>query len=46
MLFGELVQYKGHVYSVTNTYDDGTIDLGYILNVKASEVKPVDFYLA
>ncbi len=41
MLFGELVRYQGIVHKVTSTYDDGTVDLDYELNVKRSEVKLV-----
>lgn len=41
MLFGELVRYQGIVQKVTSTYDDGTIDLDYNLNVKRSEVELV-----
>ena len=39
MLFGEIVKYQGIVHKVTSTYDDGTIDLDYNLNVKRSEVE-------
>lgn len=39
MLFGELVRYQGIVHKVTSTYDDGTVDLDYNLNVKRSEVE-------
>ena len=39
MLFGELVKYQGNTYEVTSTYDDGTVDLDYNLNVKRSEVE-------
>ena len=41
MLFGELVKYQGIVYKVTSTYDDGTVDLDYEVNVKRNEVKLV-----
>ena len=41
MLFGELVKYQGTVHKVTSTYDDGTVDLDYNLNVKQSEVELV-----
>lgn len=41
MLFGELVRYQGIVHKVTSTYDDGTVDLDYNLNVKRSEVELV-----
>lgn len=41
MLFGELVRYQGIVHKVTSTYDDGTVDLDYELNVKRSEVELV-----
>lgn len=39
MLFGEKVKYQGNVYEVTSTYDDGTVDLDYSINVKQSEVE-------
>ena len=39
MLFGELVKYQGIVHKVTSTYDDGTVDHDYNLNVKRSEVE-------
>ena len=38
-MFGELVKYQGIVHKVTSTYDDGTVDLDYNLNVKRSEVE-------
>ena len=40
-MFGELVKYQGIVHKVTSTYDDGTVDLDYELNVKRSEVEMV-----
>lgn len=40
-MFGELVKYQGIVHKVTSTYDDGTVDLDYNLNVKRSEVELV-----
>lgn len=41
-MWNELVIYQGHKYRVTSTYDDGTVDLGYFLNVKQSEVERVN----
>lgn len=41
MLFGEKVKYQGNTYEVTSTYDDGTVDLDYNLNVKRNEVELV-----
>ena len=41
MLFGEKVKYQGAIYTVTSTYNDGTVDLDYDTNVKRSEVVPV-----
>lgn len=38
MLFGEKVKYQGIVHKAISTYDDGTVDLDYNLNVKRSEV--------
>lgn len=39
MILGDSVKYQGNVYEVTSTYDDGTVDLDYNLNVKRSEVE-------
>lgn len=39
MLFGERVEWGGMEFTVTSTYDDGTVDLDYNLNVKRSEVE-------
>ena len=41
MLWREKVKYQGNMYEVTSTYDDGTVDLDYNLNVKRSEVEMV-----
>ena len=41
MLFGEKVKYQGNVYTVTSTYNDGTVDLDYDTNVKQNEVELV-----
>lgn len=41
MLFGELVKYQDNVYTVTSTYNDGTVDLDCDTNVKRSEVEMV-----
>lgn len=41
MLWGEKVKYQGNVYTVTSTYNDGTVDLDYDTNVKRSEVEMV-----
>lgn len=38
MLWGEKVKYQGNVYTVTSTYNDGTVDLDYDTNVKQNEV--------
>lgn len=39
MLWGEKVKYQGNVYTVTSTYNDGTVDLDYDTNVKQNEVE-------
>lgn len=39
MLWGEKVKYQGNVYTVTSTYNDGTVDLDYDINVKQNEVE-------
>lgn len=41
MLWGEKVKYQGNVYTVTSTYNDGTVDLDYDTNVKQNEVELV-----
>lgn len=41
MLWGEKVKYQGNVYTVTSTYNDGTVDLDYDTNVKQNEVEMV-----
>lgn len=41
MLWGEKVKYQGNVYTVTSTYNDGTVDLDCDTNVKRSEVEMV-----
>ena len=41
MLWGEKVKYQGNVYTVTSTYNDGTVDLDYNTNVKQNEVELV-----
>lgn len=41
MLFGEKVKYQGAIYTVTSTYNDGTVDLDCDTNVKRSEVELV-----
>lgn len=41
MLRGEKVKYQGNVYTVTSTYNDGTVDLDYDTNVKQNEVELV-----
>lgn len=41
MLWGEKVKYQGNVYTVTSTYNDGTVDLDYSFNVKRNEVELV-----
>lgn len=41
MLWGEKVKYQGAIYTVTSTYDDGTVDLDYDNNVSRKEVEIV-----
>ena len=41
MLWGEKVKYQVNVYTVTSTYNDGTVDLDYDTNVKQNEVELV-----
>lgn len=41
MFLGDLVKYQGAIYTVTSTYNDGTVDLDYDTNVKRSEVEMV-----
>lgn len=41
MLWGEKVKYQGNVYTVTSTYNDGTVDIDYDTNVKQNEVELV-----
>lgn len=41
MLWREKVKYQGAIYTVTSTYNDGTVDLDYNFNVKRSEVEMV-----
>lgn len=41
MLWGEKVKYQGNIYTVTSTYNDGTVDLDYDTNVKQNEVELV-----
>lgn len=41
MLWREKVKYQGAIYTVTSTYNDGTVDLDCDTNVKRSEVVPV-----
>ena len=41
MMWGEKVKYQGNVYTVTSTYNDGTVDLDYDTNVKQNEVELV-----
>lgn len=41
MLWGEKVKYQGNVYTVTSTYNDGTVDLDYDNNVSRKEVEIV-----
>lgn len=38
MLWGEKVKYQGNVYTVTSTYNDGTVDLDFLINVDRDEV--------
>ena len=39
MLWREKVKYQGAIYTVTSTYNDGTVDLDCDTNVKRSEVE-------
>ena len=41
MLWREKVKYQGAIYTVTSTYNDGTVDFDYNFNVKRSEVEMV-----
>lgn len=41
MLWREKVKYQGAIYTVTSTYNDGTVDLDCDTNVKRSEVEMV-----
>lgn len=41
MLWREKVKYQGAIYTVTSTYNDGTVDLDCYTNVKRSEVELV-----
>ena len=41
MLWREKVKYQGAIYTVTSTYNDGTVDLDWNVNVKRNEVVPV-----
>ena len=41
MLWREKVNYQGAIYTVTSTYNDGTVDLDCDTNVKRSEVEMV-----
>lgn len=41
MLWREKVKYQGNIYTVTSTYNDGTVDLDYDTNVKQNEVELV-----
>ena len=41
MLFGEKVKYQGAIYTVTSTYNDGTVGLDCDTNVKQNEVELV-----
>lgn len=41
MLWREKVKYQGAIYTVTSTYNDGTVDLDYDTNVKQNEVELV-----
>lgn len=41
MLWREKVKYQGAIYTVTSTYNDGTVGLDCDTNVKRSEVEMV-----
>ena len=41
MFLGDLVKYQGAIYTVTSTYNDGTVGLDWNVNVKRNEVVPV-----
>lgn len=37
MFLGDLVKYKGHIYRVTSTYNDGTIDICPVWDIEPIE---------
>lgn len=39
MFLGDFVKYRGEIYVITSTYDDGTVDLDSNINVERNEVE-------